>query len=418
MEEIAKGPKGAADPDPARPRPGPALGPALRAVPPQGQTGEGVLRPARPARLRRRHLGLIASFLLLVVLPFAVAAWYLYAVALDQYASHVGFTVRKEESGSAVELLGGITQLTGSDTSDSDILYEFIRSQNMVSAVAEKIDLKSVYTREEDPVFSLPADARVETLLRYWQRMVSVFYDRSSGLIEIRVKAFSPEDAQKIAQLVFSESSKMINALSDIAREDATRHAREELDHSLTRLKSARAAITAFRSRTRIVDPLADIQGRMGLLNTLQAQLAAALIELDMLQSNSRAEDPRVVQAQRRVEVIEKRIAEERARFSATGVQDGKVEDDGYSELVSDYEALAVDLEFAENSYLSARSAYDAAVAEAQRKSRYLAAYIQPTLAETPEYPQRPVLLAVIGALLLTGWAILGMVYYSLRDRR
>ena len=74
------------------------------------------------------------------------------------------------------------------------------------------------------------------------------------------------------------ESHRRINALSDIAREDTTRYARQELETAKTRLKAAREALTAFRMRSRMVDPAADIQGKMGLLNSLQAQLAQALI--------------------------------------------------------------------------------------------------------------------------------------------
>jgi capsular polysaccharide transport system permease protein len=379
----------------------------------------GVRPPAPPARMRWRHFGLALSFLVLVAAPFAAVVWYLYAVALDQYASSVGFSVRKEDTSPAIELLGGITELSGSTSNDTDVLYEFIKSQNMVEKIAAAVDFSAIYRRPADPVFSLAADPTIEDRLSYWQRVVDVFYDRSSGLIEIRVKAFAPQDAQRIARLIFEFSNQMINALSAIARDDATRYAQEELDHSVARLKEARAAITAFRTRTSIVDPSADIQGRMGLLNLLQEQLASALIDLDLLTTSARAGDPRLTTAERRVEVIQQRIAAERKRFSSGQRNpDEQSEDDSYSQLVSEYEGLSVDLEFAEKSYVSALSAYDSAVAQAQRKSRYLASYIEPTLAEKAEYPRRAVLSAVIGAVLFVAWSVLAMMFYALRDRR
>ncbi|WP_238705132.1 hypothetical protein [Parasedimentitalea marina] len=60
--------------------------------------------PAAASRTRGRHRGIALSFLLAVVLPFAVATWYLYERAADQYASYLGFSVRTEESSSAIEL--------------------------------------------------------------------------------------------------------------------------------------------------------------------------------------------------------------------------------------------------------------------------------------------------------------------------
>mgnify|MGYP004226906087 FL=1 len=47
--------------------------------------------PARAARLRWRHWSLLGSFAVLVLLPAALAAWYLWTRAADQYASTVGF---------------------------------------------------------------------------------------------------------------------------------------------------------------------------------------------------------------------------------------------------------------------------------------------------------------------------------------
>lgn len=373
--------------------------------------------PARRARARRRHWGLLASLLLMVVTPVVVSAWYLFAVAEDQYASSLGFSVRKEDTGSAVEILGGITDLTGgSATNDTDILFEYIQSPNMVRAVMQDVDLVSAYSRPGDPVFALGDDRRIEALADYWQRMVQVYFDRSSHLIEIRVKAFTPQDAHAIALAIRKESDRTINALSAVARDDATRYARDELDRALARLKSARAALTEFRTRNQIVDPEADIQGRMGLLNTLQAELANALIELDLLRQNSRSDDPRIVQAERRVEVIRQRISEERARFSEDGTT--SQEQEAYSQLIGQYEALAVDQKFAEQAYVATLAAYDAALADAQRQSRYLATYIEPTMAETPLYPRRWIILLTLFGALATSWTVLTMIYYSLRDRR
>jgi capsular polysaccharide transport system permease protein len=245
--------------------------------------------------------------------------------------------------------------------------------------------------------------------------MVTIYYDAGTGLMEVRVLAFDPVEAQAISTALFDESSAMINGLTAIAREDATRYAREDLDRAVEGLKEARAALTEFRARTQIVDPNADIQGQMGLLNTLQAQLANALIELDLLSANAREGDPRIRQAEERIAVIENRIAAERAKFGA-GEADGSR--GAYATLINEYEGLIVDREFAETSYVAALTNFNAAQAEALRQSRYLAPHIRPTLAESSEYPQRGMLLGVLALILFMGWSILVMLYYSIKDRR
>ncbi len=398
--------------------------PAGAGKPPAKPQGEGAGKPppaplpppAQPARLRNRHFGLLLSFLLLTVLPTLGSGFYLYTVAEDQYASRVGFSVRREDVSSPIELLGGITSLSGSSTNDTDVLFEFIRSQPMVRLIDDKLDLRAIYGISGDPVFALESDASIEDLTQYWSRMVKVFYDSGSGLIELRVQAFTPEDAHAIATAIFEESTAMINNLSNIAREDATRYAKQELDRAVERLVSARQNMTEFRARTQIVDPQADIEGRMSLLATLEGRLVEAQIDLDILLETTRERDQRVLQAERRVAVLEDRIAVERSRFGAA--EDGAEGDDAYATLVAEFERLAVDSQFAEQAYVSALSAHDAALAEAQRQSRYLAAYVEPTMAEDPEYPQRGILLSIIALFAFIGWSILVLIYYSIRDRR
>lgn len=374
------------------------------------------IRPAaKPASMRFRHKIITLSFVLWVIVPVILSVWYLYGVAREQYASHVGFSVRTEEIGSAIELLGGITELSGSSSSDTDILYEFIQSQQMVRAVNNQLDMAAIYQRSGDPMFTLGEDTRIEALSKYWQRMVKIFYDRGSGLVEIRVLAFAPEDAKAVAEVIFHESSDMINQLSAIARADAMRYAEEELARAEDRLKESNRSLTSFRNRTQIVDPVADVQGQMGLLNSLNAQMAEAQIEMELLLDNSAPSDPRVTQANRKIAAIQKLINEERSSFGGASRVAGVTQ---YSELLEEYQALELERQFAEKSYLSALAARDVALAEAQRQSRYLATHIAPTLAETAEYPRSLMLLSMIAGFLLISWSIMVMVYYSLRDRR
>jgi capsular polysaccharide transport system permease protein len=359
----------------------------------------------------------MAGFVAVVVAPTLIALAYLYLVASDQYTSTVGFSVRSEEVSSALGLLSGLSSLSGTSSSDTDILYEYIQSQDLVARIDEKIDLRTIFSKPAfDPVFALRADSSIEDLVSYWQRMVKIYYDGGTRLIELRVHAFDPRDAQLIAETVFAESTVMINRLSAIARDDVTRYAKEELDRSVERLKSARQAVTEFRSRTQIVDPTADIQGQMGLLNTLQQQLAEAFIEVNLLRQTAREGDPRIEQAERRIAVIQQLVAEEREKFGVGG--DGRGETEAYSTLVGEFERLIVDREFAEKAYLGALAAYDTAFAEAQRQSRYLAAYVNPTLAQEAQHPKRLLLTALVAFFSLLTWSIGALIYYSVRDRR
>ncbi|WP_299615971.1 sugar transporter [uncultured Tateyamaria sp.] len=381
------------------------------------QSNAGV---APPAHLRRHHWGVFFAMMLVVILPLLGTVGYLFGVAKDQYGSVTAFTVRQDEGGSASDLLGGLDLFAGAGgSSDTDILFEYIQSQELVEIIDARLDLRTHYEQhwDVDKVFSLWPEASIEDLVWFWSRVVRISYDQAAGLMEIEVRAFDPDYAQAVATEIVTESERMINELSATARDDATRYAQDDLDEALERLKTAREALTAFRTRSQIVDPEADIQGRMGVMNNLQQQLAEALIEADLLAQTSNANDPRTAQARRRIEVIRARIASERQAFAQGDDDVGALVGD-YPSLISEFERLTVDREYAEETYRAALTALDVARANGIRRSRYLATYIEPTGAGSSEYPQRYILSALAGLFLLLTWAILALIYYSLRDRR
>lgn len=355
--------------------------------------------------------------MIFVLLPLTATIYYLFNIASDQYASRIGFSVRSEDLTTPASLLGSLSSISGSSSSDTDILYEFIQSQTMVERMNERLDLAEIFSRPEyDPIFAYDPSGTIEDLADYWRRMVKVGHASSAGLLEVEVRAFRPEDARDIAVGIIEESTRMINELSDIARADATRSAIEDVNLALERLKVARENLTRFRSKTRIIDPIADLQSQMGLLGSLEAQLAEAQISLNLLRKNSNESDPRIAQAQRRIKVIRELIEQERAKFSSGSDAGGDGED--YSTLVAEFERLSVEVEYAQKAYLAAQVALDTARAEAQRQSRYLAIFAAPSLPQSPRYPQRILLSVVTGVFLLLGWFIGVLVYYSIRDRR
>lgn len=376
-------------------------------------------RFVQPARLRRRHYGLLLSLVLMIVLPLVLTVAYLFVFAEDQYASNTGITVRTEETSSASDLVGGLSSFIsgGASTTDTDVLFEFMQSQEIVERINARVDLIEHYSQTwpGDPVFSIWPTASIEDLLWFWQRVVRVSYDKGSGMIDMQVRARDPQIAQQIAQAVVEESEQMINALNEAARRDSTANAERDLEEALTRLRTAREALAEFRARTQIVDPMVDIQARMGVLTNLQQQLAQALVDFDLLaQTVTNESDPRLRQAQRRIDVIRDRIVEERRNFAT---QDVTTFDTDYPNLIAQFESLRVDQEFSEQTYRAALTALDAARSNAARQSLYLATYIRPTLASRAEYPQRFVLSGLTAMFLVLVWSIMALVYYSIRDR-
>lgn len=365
----------------------------------------------RPAALRHRLLRL--SFALAVLVPTALAALYLWVVATDQYHSDAAFSVRSEEFANPLEALGAFTQVGASSASDSQILYDYIRSQPLVAKIDDRFDLRSLYRRHPaDIVFSLSKDASIEDLMDYWERMVSVAIDSSSGVLTLEVRAFAPEEAQRIAQAIIEESGILVDELSRIARQDATRFAREDVAIAEDRLREIRRRVREFRAENDLIDPTEIATSQMGLISVLQQQLAEALVSRDTLIGFAGSDDQRVRNLDIRIEAIRGQIDAERKRIG-----DASGELSPLVETIGRYEELLVDMEFAENAYQSALAAEEQARAEARRKSRYIGIHIPPTLAEESLYPQRGLLVLLVFLCALAAWSTAVLIYYNIREK-
>ncbi|MEL6126359.1 MAG: hypothetical protein AAFR57_08190 [Pseudomonadota bacterium] len=434
--KAAEPPKAPAkQPSAAGPNPGEKAGPAKKpkANLPATQKPAPVAKPENPARIRElpkpkvadappsprfrlRHTMLVLSFLVLFLGPLLLTLYYLFEVSADQYHSTTAFSVRSEESSSPFDALAAFTQTGGTSVSDADVLYEFMQSQPLVQNLQTEIDLITIFNkRPDDWVFHLGENPTIEDLTSFWNLMVTVSYDSGSKLIEVEARAFTPEDAQMITAGVLAQGSALINRLSQVAREDTTRFARADLEDAELRMKDVRRQIREFRNENQIINPEADVQGQAGVIAALEARLADALVQREtLLLSPTRENDPRLAQYNREVEAIRRQIEAERQTVAGETTNGGRP----LAQVIGEYEELLVDREFAETAYTAALAAYEQAKAEARRQSRYLAAHIDPTLSQEPQYPTREIYALLAALILLAVWGTVVLISYNVRDRR
>jgi capsular polysaccharide transport system permease protein len=383
------------------------------------RAGSPTLLGAPPARPRRRHWLVAATFFLAVIMPTLMAATYLNWTAADRYGSRVAFSIRSNQASAPLEILGAVTQLGNSSVlTDGQVLYDFIQSQQIIETVRAQLPLAAYFNRAPlDWVFSLGEDQPVEELIDYWNRMVDVSLDPITGILTIEARAFAPAEAQAIAAAILAASADLVNRLADTAREDAVRYAAVELAGAEERLRSIRVRLREFRNLEQEVDPSQNARIAIGLVAGLEEELSQARVQLDLLSGALDDTAPRIMFLNRQIDSLLARIAAERTRLGS-GLVLGDADKRSLSEVVGEFEELVVDREFAEQSYTVALATYQQAQAEARRRHRYLAAHIEPTLSQEPQYPDRPLLIAAVFLLALAGWSILVLAGYNIRDRR
>ena len=160
-------------------------------------------RRRRPRRPRPRHWGLLASFALLVL---AAVRWQRRptsgpAPPTSTIPRSPSRSAPRRPAAAAAGLLGALTQIGTGTASDTDILFEYIRSQKIVEEIDAELDLRAIYNRADGRPGLRP---RRRPLDRGAARRMAAHgrgdYDSSAGIIHVRANAFTPEDARAIAR--------------------------------------------------------------------------------------------------------------------------------------------------------------------------------------------------------------------------
>lgn len=373
--------------------------------------------PVRPVVLRSR-LNLVSpriwSFLIVVVLPVAVGAIYYLAIAADQYVAEFRMTLRRIDVPQVAPLLlfgGDVAQSTAA--TESQIVAQYIASRAIVDELDPALDLRKLFSPPPADWWArLHNPASIEELVRYWNGQVDPFYDGSTGTIVVRLRAFAPADALRLARALVATSEKLVNDLSARARHDALGHAEADLASAEARLATALDNIREFRNKSGLIDPGKTADATAQLANKLRDDLIKANSQLATLKTFMRDDAPpvRVLKARiRSLETQEHGLAQELTSTSQPATP-------ALSQTLGSYDVLEAEHKFAETAYQHALETLDKARVIADRQQIYIASFVPPSLPGEALYPHRWRSLGVICLVAFAVWAIGALAVQSVRD--
>ena len=285
-------------------------------------------------------------------------------------------------------------------------------SRDAVRRLEREDDLRSLLGRPEgDLITRYPGiwfwRKDFEALYYAYNRFISVDVDGTTGVSALQVKAYRPEDAQRVAQALLAFSEQLINALNERARHDALAAFRREVDRAQQEIARIQGELTAYRVKQKMLDPKTASAGPVELLAQMNGQLANAKAQLAEVAKNS-PNSPQIPLIKTRIGSLEKLIAEERAKITGG--------DNSVATALGEYERLDVQRLLAEKTLASAFTSLEAARLEAQRQQLYLETIAQPNLADYPLYPKRVVSFATIVAACLLAYGIAWLLIASVRE--
>jgi capsular polysaccharide transport system permease protein len=367
--------------------------------------------PPRPRSRLRRFLA--HPFTWWVLLPTAIVAAYFYLVAAPQYVSETRIVVRSRAEAPTVSLGGAISSAMGgggggASSVESNSVREFLLSHDAVMRTQDRLDLVSIWQREEADFWARLAHSDPERLTKFYNSMVSAVFDSSTGLLTLRVRSFRPEDSKAIAETLLELSEGLVNRLSERAREDALRIAHAEVGIAERRVLAAREALTGFREREQDLDSAGTAAAAAQTIAALEAALTGARAELRERMAFMRTDNPALLATHNRIEALERQIAAERTR---------RTQGNGtLAQQLASYERLVLEREFADRQLASATASLETARMDAQRQQLYVARVVAPNLAVHPLYPRKLISVGSVFLGLSVAFGIGWLLVASMRD--
>lgn len=403
-----KGPAASAQTPPAAEAPAPQAAPSTGLLPLLPEAARTRLDRLAPyaERIRRffRPQGLaLRLFLACVILPTLVVFLYLALFASDIYLAEAKFAIRSQNQQQSLDMLSTFFRTNSSSLSDSYIVQNYIQSMDMIDKVDAKLHVRDHYAdRSHDIWYRLTRHATQDEMLRYWSWAVVTTFDPDTSIMTVQVKAFSPQMAQAVCQSILDASEALVNAMNDRARTDAISLAQAEVARAEARIREAHEAMRLYRERTVILDPQAVASGLYNLVNQLEGEITKTTAELAEASTYMQADSPRVVMLQNRLAVLQKQLQSEKARLASQMQGDKPL-----SALVSEFQSLTLEEEFAQKQLTSAMASLETARVQAESKSLYVESFQKPMVPDESLYP-RPIVFSLV--FMLAAAMLLGLV--------
>jgi capsular polysaccharide transport system permease protein len=398
---------------PAAAAPVPAT--AVAALPPARLTLVPGALPGAPPIMRQARPSLRGlSFMVLVLIPIAVAGAYYFAVAADQYVAEFRFTLNTADPPrlDPLALLAG-TAMHSPAALESQILVQYMTSRAVVDEIGGSIDLRRVFAPPEADWWArLPRAASIEELVHYWKGQVDPSYDPANGTVTVRLRAFAPADALHLSQAVVAASEKLVNDLSLRARRDTLRHAEAELAQAENRLKAVLGDIRAFRDREGLIDPVRTAEATGLIDNRLRDELVRANAELSTLKAYMRDDAPSVKVLKVRIRSLE--AQRHSLALEMTDPDNSRI--NTLSRILGSYEQLESERKFAEAAYQHGLASLDQTRVNADRQRVFISSFIPPSLPEEALYPRRWRWLGTVALMAFALWGIGSLTLQSIRD--
>lgn len=353
----------------------------------------------------------LGSFLWVLVC-FVIAALYLGVIASDRYVSRAELMIKQADQikmlPDALSMLG----LGGSNHQDVLLVQEYLKSQDLLTRLDNKLGLKAHYQSDKADYFSrLPKDVSREDFIEYYRQHLTLRLDELSGVLTIELQTFDPEYGQQVVGLMLKESERFINKLGHQVALDQLAFVEQEVDRAYQRLQKEKAKVLAFQNSHQLISPESTSSARLGVVSQIEGELVNQQAQLKQLRSYMKEGAPAIISVQSRVDALTRQLEQERARLTGQ-------DNEAMNEITAGYMDVQTQATLAADLYKTGLISLEQARIEAYRKLKHLLVISQPSLAQEAEYPRRLYNLATVSVLLVLFYGLIVMGLATLREHQ
>jgi capsular polysaccharide transport system permease protein len=357
------------------------------------------------------------TFVLIVLLPMLATSLYYGLWASDRYAAEVRFSVRQtQEPFIGDDVLSMLAKGLAVNTIGREpyMIANYVRSRNMVEELDQRGSLRSLYSKPTADAFARfnPHD-NGESLWKYWQSMMSVTVDRVSGLVTVRVLAFTPDDAFTIVTEIQHDAERMIDESTLRVRTDELRLAEDDLIRARQRYADALLSLRQLREDEQTVDPEKTISAAATtLFGTIREKLT---LERDR-EVDSKVLSPSAPQLQvlnQRLQALDEQVAVLNRALTSQTLTDRTAAD-----AISHFEQRELERRFSEKLLEISQASYESARLEAERQHLYLTTFVEAVKPDKAEYPKRIRTIALVSICAIIVWGVSLLLIAAVKDHK
>lgn len=359
---------------------------------------------------------LARNLLIFVFLPTLITAIYFAFIASDRYVSEFQLTVQRPNN-DFTSVFGSLFGGGQSSSNESYVVENYVQSLPALQGLDSQLGLREHYAQDSIDYFSgMDADVTDEAFLAYYNTRVEVFNDPTTGIISVKVQAFSPDMAKTAADLLATLCEDLVNNLNEQARIDSLAFAKKELNLSEDHFRDVRMKLSSFRNREGDLDPTKSAAVITAIANSLQGKITETRVQLAQVRSYMQPNSVTITSLKSKLRALENQLNLEQKKLVNSNSE--AATDKEYIDLLQEYESLILEEELARTAYQAMSQAYQASRAEASKSQYiYLVAFVPPNLPHESTEPQRIRNVSIVFILSLIMYLVGLFIWSSIREQ-